>query len=139
MAHLTLTQKRAGDAYDKVNQIASDNHDETFRNKYGSLARSMPFMIRTNGLASTLAFLRAKAKGKPDTAPMILYDHMSKWLGSRLLVNPNETGDFLRWLVGQSTATYFRATVEALEYSGWLKRFAEAEGLGDNVDLEGED
>lgn len=136
---VTLTQKRARDAYEKVHEVAGGNRDEKFRNKYGSLARGLPFMIQTNGLSSALAFLRAKAKGDPQAAPMVLYTHLSGWLGTQMLVNTANNPDFLVWLVNQNIATYFRATVEALEFSVWLKRFAEAEGLGGEETGGGED
>ncbi len=53
-----LDRSRAQDAWDNILSIKTKTKD--YQAKYGSLARNMPTLIQVNGLAQTLAFLRAK-------------------------------------------------------------------------------
>ena len=55
--HRDLDRNRASAAWENIGKVDSTNTE------YGSLAREMPTMIQVNGLAQTLAFLKAK-KGK---------------------------------------------------------------------------
>ncbi len=122
----TLEQERASDAWDKINRV---NKDEK---KYGSLARGLPAMLQTNGLGQTLAFLKAKGKGDSDDYHTVLYNHIGQWLNYRIVnVTGTEASDFLGWLVRQRSDTYRQATTEAIAYSLWLRRFAEAQGWAD--------
>lgn len=126
----TLAQKRASQAYNQVHPIATVDRYESIRKNYGSLARGIASMIQLNGLGPTLAFLRAKAKGDATKAPMVLYQQLNSWLSANVLPGaPHQSTDFLQWVITQNTSTYHMATIEALEYSVWIKRFAEAEGL----------
>jgi CRISPR-associated protein Cmr5 len=39
----------------------------------------------------------------------------------------DEQGDLMRWITQTDSRRYRHATVEALAFLGWLKRFAQAE------------
>ena len=125
----TLDQKRAKQAWEDV-QEAKQRSPE-FRKKYGSLARRVPMLVLTNGLGQTLAFLFSKAKpheknrGAEAQASDVLFKHLSRWTLSQ--VDPNFDGTLLSWVIQTNSTAYRRATIEALAYLGWLKRFAEAE------------
>lgn len=117
----TVEQKRAASAFQDVTSIK----DEKFAKEYKNLAKSAPADIQTNGLGQTVAFWLAKAKEEHKA----LYAHLTKWLS-----DPNGNGmthgkGLQAWIIAPDTsgADYRRATVEALAYLGWLKRFAEAE------------
>jgi len=125
----TLAQKRAADAYNKVYAIAHQSEFEGIRKNYGSLARSISSMIQINGLGPTLAFLKAKAEGNSQKPSMILYGHFNSWLISQIRDSTQNPADFLHWITNQNSTAYHKATIEALEYGNWIKRFAEAEGL----------
>lgn len=118
----TLQQKRAAHAWASIEQVPAG-----VQKKYGSLVRGLPALVQSDGLAQTLAFLKAKAGGKVDKEHMVAYSHIADWVSKELQAN----GDLLVWLLGNSTAEYRRATAEALAYLSWLKRFAEAEGWQD--------
>lgn len=131
----TTEQERAKSAWGCVEGVAN----KSYRKEYGSQARGLPAMIQTNGLGQTLAFLKAKGKNE-DNAYKALYGHLSRWGFMRLTGNntarqiPNSTrttSDLLEWLINSDSATYRRATTEALAYALWLRRFAEAKGWGD--------
>jgi CRISPR-associated protein Cmr5 len=128
-ARLTLQQRRAASAHEHVKQAAGKTKTAK---EYGSLVRGLPAMIQIDGLAQTLAFLKAKG-GKDDTKPHNqAYAHLSEWLGK-----PEQFGfgsqklDLMDWLLKQDSALYRMVTTEALAYLGWMKRFVEAFDLGD--------
>lgn len=118
----TLQQKRAAHAWGCIEQVPTG-----IQKKYGSLVRGLPALVQSDGLGQTLAFLIAKASGKQDKEHMVAYKHIEGWVRQEL----GAQGDFLGWLLEQSTFEYRRATAETLAYLSWLKRFAEAKGWQD--------
>jgi CRISPR-associated protein Cmr5 len=125
----TTEQRRAAKAWQDVEQA-----QKTLKQKQGdykSLVRSIVADILNHGLGQVLAFLRAKGyeNGKPkknDDPHAMLYQHLNDWVCSEM---GWDNTDLLRKLTegGATTAHYRRATVEAMAYLEWLKRFAEAE------------
>lgn len=133
----TLQQKRAASAWDHIQGVEG----EEVQKKYGSLARRIPSMIQSNGLASTLAFLLSKGKGEHQ----LIYVHISNWVVTYLETRRSKDLDDLLENVRERTKNqidlitlvrqedmdvYRRATTEAIEYSIWLKRYAEAKDWG---------
>jgi CRISPR-associated protein Cmr5 len=128
----TLNQKRAAKANEFVQDIAKlpDKDFKELKDNYGSLARSFPSMIQANGLGQSLAFLLAKDKGG-NVHYKKLFDHVSKWLCDNIQPEQAKPGnDFLTWIINKETSVYQQATQEAIQFSIWLKRFAEAKNLG---------
>jgi len=132
----TTEQKRAKSAWDRIEDVAN----KSYKKEYGSQARGLPAMIQTNGLGQTLAFLKAKSSKNEDNAYKALYGHLSYWGFGRLTGDNTDktpshsscpTSDLLEWLINSDSATYRRATTEALAYALWLRRFAEAKGWGE--------
>lgn len=120
----TLQQRRAADAWDAVEDVGRILN-EKMRREYGSLARGMPSLIRSDGLGHALAFLLAKAASERMKPHFLVYEHVSKWVCAE---HGYSYTDDISWLLKLSTLDYRRATVEALAYLQWLKRFAEAKG-----------
>ncbi len=112
----TQEQKRAAQAW---KDVRNDVKGKGFASEYKALAASAPADIQTNGLGQTLAFWLSKGKGEHKT----LYGHVSTWVVQRM----GASGDLLRWITQTDSTRYRRATVEALAFLGWLKRFAQAE------------
>jgi len=118
----TQEQRRAAQAWRDVR----DDVKKGFASEYKALVSSAPADIQTNGLGQTLAFWNSKGweKGKPkNNEHTALYTHVSRWVMQEL----NENGDLLRWITQTDSRRYRQATVEALAFLGWLKRFAQAE------------
>ncbi|MCS7177919.1 MAG: type III-B CRISPR module-associated protein Cmr5 [Anaerolineae bacterium] len=113
----TMEQERAERAWQAVREVQKEKQKE-----YLALARSAPADIQNSGLAQTLAFWRAKG----DIHHKALYKHVSEWVMERLGAGK---GDLLTWITDARTSSdqYRRATVEALAFLVWIKRFAEAE------------
>lgn len=108
-----LDRNRANAAWCAVQEISSKDTE------YGSLAREMPTMIQVNGLAQTLAFLKAKKKEHH----LKMFNHLSTWVCKQLQL---EKGDLLTNVMEIDSQLYRRATSEALAYLQWVKRFTEA-------------
>lgn len=125
-ARQTMEQQRAKQAWDAVEAVKneSDQARRKFHNEYGTLVRGLPAMIQVNGLASTTAFLQAKAKSGNDEKReySILYEQLSQRLNKYLYDNR----DLMQIIMDGSSDQYRRATAEAIAYGNWLKRFVEA-------------
>lgn len=122
----TLEQKRAANAWAVVEGIAGK--EEKFRKEFGSLVRSLPSLILSDGLGMTLAFLRAKDKDTHRTHYFEAYRNISMWVVKELELTVNHDA-LLDWVVNTSgSEEYRRATAETLAYLSWLKRFTEAKG-----------
>ncbi|MFP3870629.1 MAG: type III-B CRISPR module-associated protein Cmr5 [Syntrophobacteria bacterium] len=124
----TTEQRRAANAWQEVEQAG-----KTLKQKQGDykrLVRSIVADVLNHGLGQVLAFLRAKGyengREKQDDHHALLYRHLTDWICGEMGWSNT---DLLRKLTqgGATTAHYRRATVEAMAYLEWLKRFAEAE------------
>ena len=117
----SLEQERAAFAWQCVEAVRG----KSWASDYGQLAKSVPSMVQVNGLGQTLAFLQSKGKKGYNEHARMAAD-VSRWVGKQLL--GAERDDLIPWITGQATAAeYRRATVEALAFLNWLRRFAEAE------------
>ena len=121
-ARQTQEQKRAKQAWQDVHSDV----DKRFASEYKSLVSSAPADVQINGLGQTLAFWQSKGrdKGKPkNNEHAALYNHVSTWVIQQM----DASGDLLQWITKTDSTRYRQATVEALAFLGWLKRFAQAE------------
>jgi CRISPR-associated protein Cmr5 len=109
-----LSQERAAYALGRVQEAGAD-HD------YARLCRDLPAMLLQNGLGQSLAFLLSKGDEK---AARGLYEDISGWLiGERRIYSGNK---LIEAVMEGDRREYMAAQEEALELSGWLKRFADA-------------
>jgi CRISPR-associated protein Cmr5 len=134
----TTEQKRAERALKCVRNVKDDKDIKA--SEYVTLAKRAPANIQTNGLGQTLAFWRSKRKDKQGNIKPegVIYEHVSSWVCKQMnwQHSPNDRDKnldkhLLVHLTQCSTGDYRRATVEAMAFLSWLKRFAEAE-LGDD-------
>ena len=117
----TLEQQRAAYAWQCVEAVRRTD----FASEYGQLARQVASLVQMHGLGQTLAFLAAKAKDKQNEHQQLALD-LSRWVGKQL--TGQEQNDLRGWIAQTAgVAEYRRATLEALAFLTWLKRFAEAE------------
>ncbi len=120
----TLEQQRAAFAWQCVEAVKRTD----FASEYGQLARQVASLVQMHGLGQTLAFLMSKRPEKAGqvNAHLQLARDLSRWVGQQL--TGQEQNDLRDWIVQTATvAEYRRATLEALAFLTWLKRFAEAE------------
>jgi CRISPR-associated protein Cmr5 len=120
----TLEQKRAARAWECVAAVKGTS----YASEYGQLAREAASLVQLHGLGQTLAFLFSKKPEKSGqvNAHLHLARDLCRWVGKQL--TGQELDDLREWIVRTATvAEYRRATLEALAFLSWLKRFAEAE------------
>lgn len=117
-------EKKKRELQNRLKSLETEEGREKWKKEYGSLARKVPSLILTNGLGQTLAFLKAKGKNDPADEHEVLLGHISKWLRMQLSL---DSSDVLDWIVNRADSRDYRlATMEALAFLHWLKRFAEA-------------
>lgn len=114
-----LSQERAAYALLRVQEAGKDH-------EYARLCRNLPAMLLQNGLGQSLAFLRSRSgEGQSGArAAGKLYADLSGWLiHERRLY---DGGDLIGAVIDGDRKEYMVANEEALEFGGWLKRFADA-------------
>jgi CRISPR-associated protein Cmr5 len=137
---------------DKANEIDKMNKKgKDFASKYLSYARKLPSMIIYNGLLTTVAFAKTKARkayakaevkeGEKDKkekniealAWKMLLGHLEKFLNEEGINQDNK--DLIEFLSEREVQEYRFITKRVLDFSLWLKRIAEGEiedeGKGD--------
>ena len=113
----TIEQERAYFALKCVEKVKTKNKE--VKEKYKRNAKRLPALLTSNGLASTLAFL--KSKSETET----LYKDVEEWLKKREIVKNNKSA--LEYCLEIPTSQYRVITSEAIAFSQWLKRMAEVE------------
>lgn len=121
-----LEQIRAKRAYDKARHAAGQTH----RKDYLKLTRNLPAMFQTNGLLATWAFhLSNKEKAHHETALKAILEHFQSppfnLAGSDKTIENIFTGEWTA-TPGFDNEKLMQLTAEAIAFSGWLKRAAEA-------------
>jgi CRISPR/Cas system CMR-associated protein Cmr5 small subunit len=129
----SLDQIRAELAYKKIEEHQAITG-------FLSLAQNVPTMLQKNGLLASWAFLQSKSREHAEHRCLIniFMEHLRK---SILLLNIPTNGDglavFKHWIETEgngepniSTSDLRRITDEAIAFSSWLKRAAEAYGGG---------
>jgi CRISPR-associated protein Cmr5 len=137
---------------DKANEMDKMNKKgKEFASKYLSYARKLPSMIIYNGLLTTVAFAKTKARkayakaevkeGEKDKkekniealAWKMLLGHLEKFLNEEGINQDNK--DLIEFLSEREVQEYRFITKRVLDFSLWLKRIAEGEiedeGKGD--------
>jgi CRISPR-associated protein Cmr5 len=151
-------QELAQLAYECVKEVKDeakkmDKKGKDFASRYLAYARKLPSMIIYNGLLTTVAFAKAKAKkastkaevkeGEKDKreqgekvealAWKMLLGHLEKFLAEEGIKQENK--DLIEFLSEREVQEYRFITKRVLDFSLWLKRIAEGEiedaGKGD--------
>jgi len=124
-------QELAKLAYECVGGVKN----EDFASKYLAYAKKLPSMIIYNGLLTTVAFAKTKAR-KASTEGKAwekLLEHLKEFLRREGINKDNE--DLIEFLSKLEVQEYRFITKKVLDFSLWLKRIAEGEiedeGKGD--------
>lgn len=113
----TIEQKRASKAWQLVNEVKGEN----YKDKYNSWAKKLPILILSNGLGPAIAFLRSKNRDELKA----LYDHLAEWLKNNVSWS-DSSNELVERIIKSDSVIYKQATVEALAFTKWLSRFADA-------------
>jgi CRISPR-associated protein Cmr5 len=120
-------QKRLEDLTKRLQYLQNPKYGREWQQSYASHVKKLPMLVLTNGLGPALAFLRAKGKNDRTAEEEALYQQMSKWVTAQIWGGEGDAGLLLKLIAPASGSdVYRRATVEALAFLEWLKRFAEA-------------
>jgi CRISPR-associated protein, Cmr5 family len=146
-----LAYKCVKQVKDKANEM--DEKGKDFTSRYLSYAKKLPSMIIYNGLLTTVAFAKAKAKKASTKAKVeeekkgqrekgekvealawkMLLGHLEKFLNEEGIKQENK--DLIEFLSEREVQEYRFITKRVLDFSLWLKRIAEGEiedeGKGD--------
>lgn len=128
----SLEHKRAAMAWAYVSPM---EQQPELRKKYYSLIRGFPSLVQSVGIAQALAFLMSKARD--ERAHQSLINHLTSWLFDAQSPVPwttrteayqgDEGSRLMRRLLGEADPeVWWYAEEEAIAFSIWLKRFAEA-------------
>lgn len=129
-----LEQIRAQKAFDQAGKAA--RYDDSDRKEFLSLARSLPSMFQNNGLLATWAFLLSKKDKKAHQALLnTMLKHFQAHFRSADLefttvesLHPEQV--LINYWVRSGRELkgeqLMLLTAEAIAFSGWLKRAAEA-------------
>lgn len=110
----TRSQKNASTAYKQVREVLG--RGDAAKTKYTSIARKLPVLIRTAGLAQALAFVESG----DDESQKLLLDHLAVAVGA------GSRAEYLRRSRDYELGQYVRLTQESLAALLWYKRFVQS-------------
>ncbi|MFH0988536.1 MAG: type III-B CRISPR module-associated protein Cmr5 [bacterium] len=118
----TRDQKYAANIFKQVKVIDTQwpekSPDESKRKQYGSMAHTLPVLIRSAGLAQALAFVEARGK-QPHKD---LLDHLAK-----VIMGETSDGTILCYQSRTAGLSEYRfLTSKAMSALVWYKRFAQS-------------
>lgn len=99
--------------------------------EYKAYCKRIPMMIKTSGLANTIAFVKAKSTGGSSGAKSydLLYRQLTIWLAnserSYLIQDFGEQEELIERIVKLESQAYRAVTVEVLSVFQWLRRLAD--------------
>jgi CRISPR-associated protein Cmr5 len=105
---------------------------------YKSYVKKIPMLIKTNGLAATFAFVKAKSESnreKKGYAYDLIYRQTLKWLRkspAKGYFPAQDDGKLIEVLIARNSQEYRHLSSEVMALFGWLKRAAEGVIEGDD-------
>jgi CRISPR-associated protein Cmr5 len=123
----SLEQIRAKYAFDIVKKRVKDFEGENKkRERYLTMAKSLPATIIMCGLGQTTATLLSVGKEEKDNPDRMLYEDLENWLCNNQEGGIYQEKDLIKAIVKNDRNKYIKAQVEALKLLEWLKKFATA-------------
>lgn len=110
----TRSRQHAANAHACVSAVAS----QAYASKYRALALSFPIMVLQSGLAQATGFLRAKSSDNNE-----YQRYLSDLAG---ILGKNSGKSLHKAVIESRLPDYQQLTRQALDASGWLKRYAQA-------------
>jgi len=109
---------RAQYAYQSLNSLFIKKPNK--RKEFISYINRLPAMIKTNGLAQSLAFYYSKTEEHKD-----IYNIIEKWFQTEAKHLPFQVEtDFIEFIISCEANLYRFATMETLDLLNWMRRFA---------------
>lgn len=121
---ISRNQIIAQTAYQQVAKL-EESGDEKLNKNYATIVHKLPAMILQNGLPQATGFLLSKAPS--ENAHETLLNHL---LAAFKKIDDDFDGvknitAFHKYIIGSDLKQIMRYTREALEISGWLRRYVQ--------------
>lgn len=104
-------------------------HDyATYCSSYQTRVKTIPAMVKTNGIGATFAFFLSKAKKEDGNPHDLVYRQTAEWLRHKQLLplsGNDDKQEFIDKLISCKSPKYRAITIEVLALFNWLKRFAD--------------
>jgi|SRR6056297_1487360 len=100
------------------------HRDKNVSKEYKNYVKKIPMLIKTNGLAATLAFLKVKEDKSKEYE--FIYNSLKKWL-EKVFNNDKEYENLIENVMNMESNEYRIFTKETLSLFKWWRRFAESE------------
>ncbi|MBD3215192.1 MAG: type III-B CRISPR module-associated protein Cmr5 [Candidatus Lokiarchaeota archaeon] len=115
----TVEQGRAKFAYERVQKIV--NAEESWSSDYKSYLKRIPMLIKTNGLAATIAFILKK----DSAAYKRIYEDCTEWIKKdpKRVFNLDDR-ELIKYILDLDSSEYRAFTSEILSFIKWMSRFA---------------
>jgi len=138
-------QRRARAAWHAIQQLRDDSQQYGLTaQQYARACRQLPQRILTAGIGPALVFLDAKTQKRPilgqlhrNLTDWVIHDRLRQTVPELVARLRTQAGSqltdqsrLLAWVIHGNAELLRLATDETLQFVVWLKRFAEAEGLG---------
>jgi CRISPR-associated protein Cmr5 len=118
---MRLEQKFASKIYEQVTDYKKEKADKNIYKRYGSMAYTLPILVRTAGLAQALSFVESKSKQDAVHPYTYLLNHLAEVVieekNGKKLAEQSRSADLKNYMY------LTRRTMLALK---WYKRFAES-------------
>jgi len=126
---MRLEQDFASKIYDQVStiykQISTEYKEkkeaEKIYKRYGSMAYTLPILVRTAGLAQALAFVESKSKKDSNHPYTYLLNHLAE-----VVINNKNGSEFAKQSREADLQEYMYLTRRTMLALKWYKRFAES-------------
>ncbi len=100
-------------------------NSEVMNESLQNFLKGLPSMIMQNGLGQTIAFLQSKGndKGHKEIVSIL----------TKLLLPSNVSNSLINEILNAHVKKYIMMQKEAIEYAGWMKKFAVAFYVGQST------
>lgn len=118
---MRLEQDFASKIYKQVSAYKEEKADEKIYKRYGSMAYTLPILVRTAGLAQALAFVESKSKKDSAHPYTYLLNHLAE-----VVINDKNGNEFTKQSRKANLQEYMYLTRRTMLALKWYKRFAES-------------
>ncbi len=118
---MRLEQEFASKIYDQVSAYKEEKEDEKIYKRYGSMAYTLPILVRTAGLTQALAFVESKSKKDSAHPYTYLLNHLAE-----VVIKEKNGEEFAKQSRNANLQEYMYLTRRTMWALKWYKRFAES-------------
>lgn len=118
---MRLEGQFASKIHEQVSAYKKENVDEKIYKRYGSMAYSLPILVRSAGLAQALSFVESKSKKDPAHPYTYLLNHLAE-----VVIEDKNGSELAKQSRNAGLQEYMYLTRRTMLALKWYKRFAES-------------